>query len=1072
MSTTSTTTAPQFITQTALSATGFVDSLGVNTHMAFTGTTYTNVAQVDVALNYLGIDHVRDNLYTTSVATAGFDALAADGIKFDFTPALATNYSVNVAGFVSALTAFEAQFPGSISAIEGANEVNIWQININGTQSIANGALLQEALYTAVKADAALANIPVYNTSIGSGDPTVFAQMGNLSSYADYANAHTYVMSTSNISTALSALMSIAETDAPGKPVVITEAGYNTDTAYWYDGVDQTTQAKYTLDTLMDAYKQGVSQTYLYELFDENLGATNSESYFGLFNADGTPKLAATAIHNLTTILSDPGSSSGTTASGTLTYSLSGQPSTTQNMVLEKANGTMDLVLWAEPQVWNSTTQTDITVPVSTVTVTFATTEAIVRVYDPLYGTNPIATYTNVSQIQVGISDHPLIIEIDPGVSTSTTSSTAVLSGASTSSTALSSVSVSTDLSDTKTYNTAGVLTNETVVHADGSKDVYLSAIQNPTFVSEHDTYSSTGVLTSQVRSHLDGSLASTMTLTADGTKISDVYNMTGVLTTQLVVYTDGSTDSQAYTAGVLTHDTITHANGSRDVYTYGVQNQSYSTEHDVYNAAGALTAMTLLHQDGTLASAVMFTSTGSKLVNTYDATGVLKSSSVTNSDGSSEVQTYTNNVLTGDTIKYAAGSANISDYKVYNTSGVLIHDTITHADHSMDAYTYNIQNQSYVTEHDVYNAAGVLVSDTLLHQDGTLASSYTLATNGTKTNDSYDATGVLKSSTVTHTDGSSEIFSYTGSVLTGDTVKYAPGSANLSNAETFNTAGVLTRDIVTHTDHSIDVYSYGIQNQSYTSEHDSYSASGALTSETMFYQNGSLATNYTIASNGTKTMDNYNTSGALTSVTVSNSDGSSDSKSYTGGVLTGETVKYAAGSANLSVATTYTTAGALTHENILHADSSRDIYDMNVTGKSYTADHFAYGTAGQLLSGDITNLDGTHTQNAYAAGVTLTSAAGVADTLSGFSAGNDTFNFAAGFGHDTVTGFQLGANHDTLAIDTSEAANFQQLQLQTVGHDTLITLSANDSILVKGVVASSLTAADFHFMPHFELIA
>lgn len=52
-----------------------------------------------------------------------------------------------------------------------------------------------------------------------------------------------------------------------------------------------------------------MSATYLYELFDRDSSAsnTNPEANFGLFNSDGTPKLAATAIHNLTTILADDG---------------------------------------------------------------------------------------------------------------------------------------------------------------------------------------------------------------------------------------------------------------------------------------------------------------------------------------------------------------------------------------------------------------------------------------------------------------------------------------------------------------------------------------------------------------------------------------------------------------------------------------------------------------------------------------------------------------------------------------------------------------------------------------------
>ena len=60
-----------------------------------------------------------------------------------------------------------------------------------------------------------------------------------------------------------------AQINAPGLPNVITETGYNTDTSDTYSGVDQTVQAKFTLDTLVDAYKMGVAKTYLYELLDE-----------------------------------------------------------------------------------------------------------------------------------------------------------------------------------------------------------------------------------------------------------------------------------------------------------------------------------------------------------------------------------------------------------------------------------------------------------------------------------------------------------------------------------------------------------------------------------------------------------------------------------------------------------------------------------------------------------------------------------------------------------------------------------------------------------------------------------
>jgi hypothetical protein len=174
--------------------------------------------------------------------------------------------------------------------------------------------------------------------------------------------------------------------------------------------------------------------------------------------------------------------------------------------------------------------------------------------------------------------------------------------------------------------------------------------------------------------------------------------------------------------------------------------------------------------------------------------------------------------------------------------------------------------------------------------------------------------------------------------------------------------------------------------------------------------------------------------------------------------------VKYASGSADLSDAKSFNAGGALTNETVVHADHSKDVYDW-YTGKSYVADHFVYNTAGAHQSGDVTNVDGSHTVTAYAAGVTLNATAGVAATFNTASAGNDTFNFKAGFGHDVVNGFHASASQNTLAIDVSEAPDFQHLQLQTVGHDTLITLSANDSVLLKGVAATSLSAQDFHFV-------
>lgn len=373
----------------AVSAETFDQSIGVNVHLWETGSSYTNIALVEGALAYLGVTNIRDQLVTWSQTQPEYTALMALGYKFDF---IEEPVLQDIPTFVSAIQNFEATYPGSILAVEGPNEVNLQPVTYNGGSGLINAAEFQQALDSAVRADPALSNIPVYNLTMAYLDTTQYGQLGNLSQAANYANSHAYVADLQTPAYGLSVILPYAQLDAPSLPTVITETGYNTNPADTYSGADQTVQAKLTLDTLMDAFKDGVSQTYLYELLDDASGN------WGLFNADGTPKLAATAVHNLTTILADPGSTSSFIP-GSLSYSVPDLPANGNQLLLEKSNGTFDLVLWAEADIWNPATQSEIVAPSETSTVEFGHAEALVQVFDPLQGTAPIATYSNVSSI-------------------------------------------------------------------------------------------------------------------------------------------------------------------------------------------------------------------------------------------------------------------------------------------------------------------------------------------------------------------------------------------------------------------------------------------------------------------------------------------------------------------------------------------------------------------------------------------------------------------------------------------------------------------------------------------------
>ena len=396
----------------ALSAASFDQSIGVNVHMAYTSTAYGNVAAVISDLAYIGVNQVRDGFFNSPAFLPDYEALAAAGIKFDFLLpvywASDTNpYPgiVNVPQFISMLDSFVTAYPGSVLAIEGPNEVNFQPAEYNGGSSYADQAALQEALYSAVRADTVLNGIPVYDLTIGSTTTSEFQALGNLSPYANYGNEHAYIADWDTPNEGLTYLLTFPQIDTPGLPEVITETGYETNVGDTYSGVDLTVQAKFTLDELMDAFKDGVPKTYLYELLDEG------GQYFGLFTADGAPKPVATAIHNLTTILADPGSTSSFTP-GSLSYAVANLPTAGNQLLLEKSNGNFDLVLWAEAQIWNATTGSEVVAPTQTSTVEFGQTQKVVLIFDPLTGTAPIAAYLNTQSVQVTLADHPLVVEV------------------------------------------------------------------------------------------------------------------------------------------------------------------------------------------------------------------------------------------------------------------------------------------------------------------------------------------------------------------------------------------------------------------------------------------------------------------------------------------------------------------------------------------------------------------------------------------------------------------------------------------------------------------------------------
>nr|AWM05836.1 hypothetical protein CIT39_04775 [Bradyrhizobium symbiodeficiens] len=1011
------------VDQTLHSASSFTGSIGVNTHVAYSWGGYNNLALVEDDLKYLGVTKLRDGLATSPQSQPVMQGLAADGYKFDFIVSsnLPAAGSAGLAQYLAQLDSFVKAHPGSLIAVEGLNEANTQAFSYNGSTDVSAAAKFQMALYTAIKGDATLSGVSVYNLSLGYTDTNDYAKLGNLNSYTDYANSHAYAGTYTTAAAALATYLSEAGSVASGKPIVITETGYSTIKSAPYLGVDQTVQAKSILNTLVDAFKDGVSTTYIYELLDHDTSAAKNDpgQNMGLFNADGTPKLAATAIHNLTSILADDGTG-GHTPTAQLGYSLSGLPASGNSLVLTKSNGAYDLVVWAEPKIWDDATDSEISVSTQPVTVNLGGIHHSVVVYDPMSGTSPIATYTDVSQIVLPLSDHPLIIEIDaPARSGSTPEALVNVSNTAADVVAeLSDLNASTTLqmitlTDTHVLPVASEATMSYIISHYGKA---LAAIQggysfsvttssstwtltkvfnsSGTLTSATTTNFSNGVATSKVTVNADGSTDSfnykagvvtqEVIVKADGSKETKTFG-TGGVTNDTIQHKDGSSSTTLYTAGAKTASYVNNKDGSHDNTFYGITGKSYVTETLHVDATGKVTSDIRKHADGTLDYSQVINSDGSKITTFYDSVGrktalVSATSAATTTDsfdtsgrlvkevvqkadGTVTTTNYSGAVPTSVYIANADGS---KETRLYDASGRMTNDTVVSKDGSSSTTTYvvGVKSAHYVNNKDgshdntFYNITGKTYVTQTLH---------------------VDPTGKVSSDVRKHADGTldySQVINSDGSKLTtfydsvGRKTNLITVTSTATTTDTFDTAGKLVKEIVQKPDGSATTTNYNgslmtaayIINANGSKETKLYDAAGKLANDTVYNTDGSTST--TLYSASVKTV-----------LYVNNIDGTRDNTYYniTGKSYVTETLHVDA-SGKVTIDTRKHADGTLDYTQVVNSDGSKvtTLYDsagrkVSVTASTSTTTTVdTFDTSGNLVKDVVQKTDGSMTTTSY----------------------------------------------------------------------------------------------------------
>lgn len=412
----------------AISVSDFLDSLGACSAISRRG---ESLAKTIDAARYLGLRWLRVG-YESNIPVADLLELHRQtGVRFSYgLMSGGTDIARLLAG------ARELAAAGALLALEGNNEPNNWGVTYQGEvggrdRSWLPVAKLQRDLYAAVKSDPVLAKYPVWSISesgaetdnVGLQFLTIPAGTGCLmpdgTRYADAANCHNYMTHPAwsglhDNQTWIAADPTSAckvdglygnygrtwrrhypgysESDLQTLPRVTTETGVTLE-----GPLTEQVQAALYLDVFQAQFKRGWSHTCIYLLRDRTDEGGNQT--FGFYRPDYSPRPAATCLHNLTTILADSGS---TAPGGTLAYSIPNQPATVHDLLLQKSDGTFELVIWSERFTGGS----------DDVTVDLGTERASVRIYDPTMGTAPTLSWKNVRTASLTLSDHPVILEI------------------------------------------------------------------------------------------------------------------------------------------------------------------------------------------------------------------------------------------------------------------------------------------------------------------------------------------------------------------------------------------------------------------------------------------------------------------------------------------------------------------------------------------------------------------------------------------------------------------------------------------------------------------------------------
>ncbi len=414
----------------AIPATDFLSSIGANSAIDTRG---EKIERTIECARYLGLRWFRSGIEGDPWLDDFIRLHNVAGVRFSWSPG---SGGVNLEKLIT--TGRRMAAAGALLAFEGPNEPNNWGVTYGGEAGGKNlswlpVAKLQRDLYARVKSDPVLKAFPVWSITEGGAETdnvglqflTIPPGAGTLlpagTKFADFANVHNYFYHPNSPGVEDNKTWNASD-PGPAARVDGLYGEYGKTWAKHYQGVPEPELAKLprvTTETgvtiggditeeihgrnivsmYLDQYRRGWSYTALYLLRDRVDEGGNQQ--FGFYRPDYTPRKAALYLHNLTTILTGP---NALPKPASLEYGIPNAPATVHDMLLQRSDGSLALVVWGE-QVKGE----------SRVTLVLGRAVSGIRVYDVTVGVEPVALPAATASLTLTLSDHPLVVVIPAG---------------------------------------------------------------------------------------------------------------------------------------------------------------------------------------------------------------------------------------------------------------------------------------------------------------------------------------------------------------------------------------------------------------------------------------------------------------------------------------------------------------------------------------------------------------------------------------------------------------------------------------------------------------------------------